>query len=262
MTNDRANLFRLLLCAALLVLPACITTEGRVFTSEADPKEALEARVTLARGYIGEGNWEDAKRNLRLAADIDPNSPDVHEAFALVYQSTGEYELAEQSFKKALSLRPNFSRARNNYAAFLYSQGEYQKAEAELTIVTKDTLYESRPQAFINLGLCQVRLKKLDAAKVSFTRALTMDRTNQIAMLEMANIEFEQENWPQSQRYFDNYRQVVRRLPARALWLGIRLADKLENDNARASMALALRNMYPQSAEFQAYERAVQSGGL
>jgi type IV pilus assembly protein PilF len=246
----------------LLTLQACITTEGRVFTNAASPQEALQTRVSLARGYIGEQNWEDAKRNLQIASDIDPNSPDVHEAFALVYQSTGEYELAEESFKKAISLRKPFSRARNNYAAFLYSQGRYAEAEAQLEIVTKDTLYESRPQAFVNLGLCRVRLDKLELARESFTRALTMDRTNRIALIELANIHYEQGNWAQADRYLDTYRTLNRRQSPRALWLGVRLANKLGNENAKASRALALRNLYPQSAEYQAYERALQSGEL
>ena len=138
----------------LFALTGCVTTETEVF--ESSPDEALEARVQLARSYIGEQNWEDAKRNLKLAQDIDPRSPDVYEAFALVYQSTGEYELAEDSFKRAISLRNPFSRARNNYAAFLYSQARYQEAAEQLEVVVQDTLYKGRPRAFVNLGLARV----------------------------------------------------------------------------------------------------------
>jgi type IV pilus assembly protein PilF len=218
--------------------------------------------VQLARSYIGEQNWADAKRNLRVAASIDPNSPEVHEAFALVYQSTGEYELAEKNYKKAIALKRPFSRARNNYAAFLYSQERYSEAEKQLKVVVKDTLYEARPRAFINLGLCRVRLDNLPGAKEAFTRALAMDRTNRIALIEMANIEYEEANWVLSSRYLANYQMLVRRQSARALWLGVRLAKKLDDQDAMASRALALRNLYPESAEFQAYERAVQSGEL
>ena len=119
------------------------------------PEKALQSACALARQYIGEGNWEDAKRNLAMAVAIDRQNAEVHEAFALVYQSTGEYELAEENFKKAIKLDKNFSRARNNYAAFLFSQERYKEAEAELNYVVKDTLYPGRPQAFVNLGLCR-----------------------------------------------------------------------------------------------------------
>ena len=247
---------------ALLLVSACVTTEGRVFTNAVDADKALENRVQLARSYIGQQNWADAKRNLKLAAEIDPDAPEVHEAFALVYQSTGEYELAEQSFKAAISKKKNFSRARNNYAAFLYQQQRYQEAETQLEIVVLDVLYESRPRAYLNLGLCRLRLDDNDGARVALTRVLTMDRTNTIAMLELAHIEYAAENWSAAQRHYDSYRGEARGQSARALWLGVRLSEQLKNADAGASYALALRNLYPNSAEFQAYERAVQSGEL
>jgi len=248
--------------ALVLPLAACITSEGRVFTTEASPKEALKTRVQLARSYIGEQNWEDAKRNLRIAQEIDPNAPDVHEAFALVYQATGEYELAEASFKKAISLQKSFSRARNNYAAFLYSQERYREAEEQLEVVVSDTLYESRTQAFINLGLCRRRLEDNAGARQALTRALAMDRNNRLALLELAHIEYEDQDWAMAERHLTSYRALTRRQSARALWLGVRLSHALGNADDQASFALALRNLYPDSAEFQAYERALQSGEL
>jgi type IV pilus assembly protein PilF len=144
----------------LLTLPllACVTESESVFTEEASPGEALEKRVELARRYIGERNWEDAKRNLKAAVAIDDSNAEVYEAFALVYQSTGEFELAEESFRRAISLDRKFSRARNNYAAFLFSQERFAEAEEQLVAVVRDPLYSARPQAFMNLGLCRLRL--------------------------------------------------------------------------------------------------------
>ncbi|MEP5763107.1 MAG: type IV pilus biogenesis/stability protein PilW [Halieaceae bacterium] len=257
----RQSISRCVIVAGLaLLVSACVTQEGRVFTAEASPQEALKTRVQLARSYIGEQNWEDAKRNLKIAQEIDPNSAEVAEAFALVYQSTGEYELAEENFERAISLKKPFSRARNNYAAFLYSRGRYAESERQLEVVVKDTLYESRPQAFVNLGLCRVRLGETAGAREAFTRALTMDRGNRIALLELAHIEYGDDNWALAQRYLDSYRGFSRSLSARALWLGVRLSHKLGEQDAEASYGLALRNLYPKSPEFQAYERAVQSG--
>ena len=241
--------------AAALLLSACITTTDSVFTEQADPDKALERRVELARKYIGDRNWEDAKRNLRLAYEIDPNNAEVHEAFALVYQSTGEFEMAEQSYKTALKLDKSLSRARNNYAAFLYSQGRYAEAEKQLVIVTQDTLYKGRPRAFINLGLCRVQLFDAQGAEEAFRRALTMDRSNSIALLELAQLRFDAGDYENAQRYYDTYRTVVRQQSARGLWLGIRLARETGDRDAEGSYTLALSNLYPDSAEYQAYKR-------
>lgn len=244
----------ILLAAAV---SACVSSTETVFTEKADPEKALEYRVELARKYIGEGNWDNAKRNLSLATEIDPKNAEVHEAFALVYQSTGEYELAEESYKTAISLDKNFSRARNNYAAFLYSQRRYKEAQVELEYVIQDTLYKGRPRAFVNLGLCRVQNFDPQGAEEAFRRALTMDRTNSIALLELAQLRYDAADYTTSGRYYGTYRSVVRQQSARGLWLGIRLAREAGDQNAESSYALALANMYPDSAEYEAYKRTL-----
>ena len=259
----KSRLINLLRGSSLLLVLAmgsgCISTTESVFTEEASPEKALEQRVALARQYIGEGNWESAKRNLQLAYDIDPNNAEVHEAFALVYQSTGEYELAEENFKKAIKLDRGFSRCRNNYAAFLFSQERYREAEQQLDYVVTDTLYSGRPRAFVNLGLCRQKLFNPDGAEEAFVRALAMDRTNRIALLEVAQIRFDAGDYPNALSYYDTYKRVARQQSARGLWLGVRLAKATGDRDAEGSYALALSNRYPDSAEYQAYLRTKQS---
>jgi len=58
----------------VLVCTGCITTTETVFTEKASPEKALERRVQLARNYVGEGDYENAKRNLKLAYEIDPDN--------------------------------------------------------------------------------------------------------------------------------------------------------------------------------------------
>lgn len=245
--------------ALTLALGGCVSYEERVFTKEASPEETLELRVELARKYIGQGDWENAKRNLKLAFEIDPRNPEVHEAFALVYQSTGEYELAEEHFKTAIKLDKNFSRARNNYAAFLYSQERYKEAAKQLEVVTRDSLYRGRPNAFVNLGMCRLQLFDKEGAEAAFMRALTMDRTNTIALLEVAQLRFDAGDYDAAQQFYDTYRSVARQQSSRALWLGIRLARARGDRDAEGSYVLALTNMYPESAEYEAYLRTVKS---
>jgi len=239
-----------------LLLSGCVTESESVFTEDASPERALEQRLTLARQYIGRGNYEDAKRNLSAAVAIDARNAEVHEAFALVYQSTGEFELAEESYERAIGYRRDFSRARNNYAAFLYGQQRYAEAEAQLERVVRDTLYEARAQAFLNLGLCRLQLFKPTAAEEAFLRVLAMQDRNPIALLEVAQLRFEAGDTRNASIYYAKYRNVVRQQSARGLWFGIRLARATGDRDAEGSFALALRNLYPQSAEFEAFQRS------
>lgn len=248
---------RLAVLVTPLLLAACVTETETVFTEPASPEDVMEQRVELARQYIGQRDWENAKRNLKAAVEIDDRNAEVYEAFALVYQSTGEFELAEDSFKRAISLDRNFSRARNNYAAFLYSQERYREAEAQLALVVKDTLYGARPQAFVNLGLCRLRLFDNRGAEEAFLRALAMQRNNSIALLEVAQLRLEAGDNSNAALYYEQYRQVVRQQSPRGLWFGIRLAEAMGDSDAQSSYAMALTNLYPTSAEYEAYQRSL-----
>lgn len=245
---------------AAAFLAGCVTTTDSVYTNPPSPEDALERRVSLARQYIGEGDWENAKRNLSQAVKIDDRNAEVHEAFALVYQSTGEKELAEESFEKAIRLQRDFSRARNNYAAFLFSEQRYADAEKQLNYVVKDTLYSARPLAFVNLGLCQLQLDKREEAEESFSRALSMDRVNTIALLELAILKYEDGDYRAAERYYGTYRTAVRPQSPRGLWLGVRLARATGDKDGESSYALALSSLYPKSPEYQEYQRTLNSG--
>jgi len=237
-----------------MALSGCITETTGGPELEADPEAALARRVELARQYIGRGDWDNAKRNLELAAEMDDDNPEVHEAFGLVYQSTGEYDRAETSFVRALKVDPGFARARNNYAAFLFFLGRYAEAEEQFEKVTTNTLYSGRPLAFINLGLSRLRLDDKPGAEAAFSRALTMDRRNPIALLEMGYLKLDQGAVDDADSFYGVYRTVVGRQSARGLVLGIEIALAKGDRDAAASYELALRNRYPDSPEYRQYQ--------
>ena len=190
------------------LMGGCVTERSGGTQMSSDPDAALNKRGALARQYIGVGDWENAKRNLELAQEVDPNYAEVFEAFPLVYQSTGEFPMAENKFRAALKAEPTLSRARNNYAALVYSKGCFIEAEREFYRVTEDTLYSGRPMAFVNLGLCRLQLEDNPGAKAAFTRALSMDRRNPVALLEMGFPRLEAGDTNEAARYHGTYRTV------------------------------------------------------
>ena len=249
--------FSLLCGGALMVLlglmGGCVTEHSGGTQMSSDPDAALDKRGALARQYIGVGDWENAKRNLELAQEVDPNNAEVFEAFALVYRSTGEFEMAENQFRAALKAEPTVSRARNNYAAFLYSQGRLIEAAREFYRVTEDTLCSGRPMAFVNPGLCRLQLEDSPGAKASFTRALSMDRRNPVALLEMGFLRVEAGDTNEAARYHGTYRTVSPQQSPRGLLLGLEIADQTGDRDALSSYELALRNLCPDSAEYRVW---------
>lgn len=239
---------------AVLTLAGCVTETVGGPDTQVDQQAALDRRVELARQYIGRGDWENAKRNLELAFEIDPDNASVHEAFGLVYQSTGEYDRAEDSFRRALRIDPKFSRARNNYAAFLFFLGRFEEAEKEFVVVAEDPLYSGRPLAYINLGMSRLNLADGPGAEMAFSRALRMDRRNPTALLEMGYLRLAAGDVPGAETYYGVYRTAVPRQAPRGLVLGIEIARAAGDSNAQSSYELALRNLYPDSPEYRAWQ--------
>ena len=242
-----------LLAAVIGLMVGCVTEYSGVTQMSSDPEAALDKRVSLARQYMGVGDWENAKRNLELAREVDPNNAEVSEAFAQVYQSTGEFEMAENQFRAALKAEPSLSRARNNFAAFLYSQGRYTEAELESNSVTEDTLYSGRPMAFVNLGLCWPNQGDNAGAEAAFTRALSMNRRNPVALLETDFLRLEAGDTDEAAMYYGTYRTVSPQQSPRGLLLGLEIADQTGEQDTLGSYELALRNLYPDSAEYRAW---------
>ena len=115
--------------------------------------------------------------------------------------------------------------------------------------------FRALPASRRDLGLCREQLFNPQGAEEAFVRALAMDRTNSIALLEMAQLRFDVGDTFNARKYYNTYRSVVRQQSARGLWLGIRLAREAGDLNDEGSYALALSNLYPDSVEYQAYKR-------
>ncbi|MGK0500790.1 MAG: type IV pilus assembly protein PilF [Oceanicoccus sp.] len=253
-TSLLAVIRQLMLLLPVFILAACVTTERGGVGTKADEQKALEYSVQLARSYIRSGNWDAAKRHLKIALENDDSSAEVYEALALVFQNTGEFELAEENYKKSIRLDSKLSRVRNNYAAFLYQQKRYKKAADELELVVADTLYVNRTSAYVNLGRAYLQLEQLEKSEAAFRRAFLMDRRNFALMYQLADVYYQMGDYPQSQQFYDGYRSQVKQQPAAALWLGIRLAAKFDNRDALSSFALALKNIYPSSKQYLMYK--------
>lgn len=244
---------KVVLLAAVVLLSACVTTQKGVYTSKADKQKALDYSVQLANQYISQGNWDAAKRHLRYAQEVDSRHAPTHEALARLFENTGEVELAEEHYRDAIRLDKSFVHGRHNYAVFLYNRQRYREAAEQLEVVADEVLYENRFSAFLSLGKSYMELEEYGKAAKAFQRAHLLQRESPTALLALANAEYELGNYIEAQKRYDRYRQSVKKQSARGLWLGIRLADHFGDENARASYALALQNLYPSSREYLAY---------
>jgi type IV pilus assembly protein PilF len=244
--------------AALLL---CLVTlmAGCVSTGNVDPlstskgrDEARQAYVQLGLGYLQQGQTERAKAPLKKALELDGSDADANAALALVFQTELEPALADQYYSKALSSRPKDARILNNYGGFLYEQKRYKEAYERFEQAADDNLYTERARVFENLGMTALKLNDRANALELFNKALRLDRQQPRALLEMAELSYEDRHYVPARDYYDRFSQLSEQ-NARSLLLGTRLAKIYDDRNKAASYGLQLKRLYPGTPEYQQY---------
>ena len=242
--------------AALLIVFALLT--GCVTTGKVNPMdtskgrdEARQAYVQLGLGYLQEGSTERAKIPLKKALELNGSDADANAALALVFQAEMEPELAEQHFRKALNARSD-ARILNNYGSFLYEQKRYKEAYELFEKAAADTLYPERSRVFENLGMTAAALGQREVARQHLEKALRLNRQQPRALLEMAEMSYQDMQYVPAKEYFDRFTQLSEQT-ARSLLLGTRLAKVYEDKNKAASYGLQLKRLYPGTPEYQQY---------
>lgn len=239
----RWGLLPLLLAAAL---SGCVTE-----TTERTPAPRsvqLQAHLDLARGYLENRDYNRAREPLERALEIDPRSAEAATLMAVLYQAQNEPELAERYYRQALRSDPDFSMALNNYGTFLYGRGRFEDALDPLRRLVEDPDYRERARAYQNLGLTELKVGNKDRAREAFERSLSFNAVLPASCLELAQLAYEDGAFADAGRYYDMFRERARQTP-RSLCLGIELARQAGNHDQRASYEIALKNLYPDSAE-------------
>ena len=237
----------------LSLLAGCVSGgAGDPLASRQGREDAGRAYVQLGLGYLQQGLTEQAKAPLGKALALDSRDADAHAALALVFQAEGEPALAEQHFAKALATQPNDTRIRNNYGSFLYAQGRFGEAQANFRQAAADTLYPERSRVYENLGLTALKLGQAAQARDYLEKALRLNQRQPKALLEMAELSYENRHYVPARDYYDRFSQLSDH-DARSLLLGSRLARVFDEQGTLAELGQQLQRLYPGTPEYQQY---------
>ena len=105
----------------------------------------------------------------------------------------------------------------------------------------------------VNLGFCRLQLEDDAGAEVAFTRALSMDRRNLVALLDMDYLRLGAGDTNEAARYHGTHRTVFPQQSPRGLLLGLEIAAQTGDQDPLGSYELALRNLYPDFLEYRAW---------
>ena len=243
-------------------LGGCVSTlpdEGGI--KEKDPALFEQKNLDIAYGFLQEGYPGRAIGRLDEILKVNSRSARAYGMLGVVYQSQGEYELAADNFNRSLSIDSSASDVRNNYGVLLYEMKKYDAAREQFEEVTEDIYYDKRSRAFENLGFVAMRTDDRQGAQELFERALRLDRNLPKASLELADIFYQDGNFVEADRYFQNYRRLTQRNrpEPRGLLLGIDLARVFKQTGQLQKYADQLSRYYPGSQEYRKYQASLRN---
>jgi Tfp pilus assembly protein PilF len=160
-------------CIAFAALASCTTANK--------DREEADLRLRLGTGYLQEGNYPLALRELLLAAKLDPRNAMVQNNLGLAYFFRERYELSAEHLQNAISIDPKYSEARNNFARVLIELTRYDQAIRELKVVLDDLTYPDPAKAWVNLGLAYFQKGEYATARDRFATAIQNDRNHCLA---------------------------------------------------------------------------------
>lgn len=236
----------IIICLAALTisLAGCASSSGR--SSGADLARASEINLNLAVEQLRKGNLALAKEKLDRALEQNPRNAAAHSTAGVLYERLGETNKADSHYQRAIALDPKNSEYKNNYAAYLCKRGAYERGEKLALQAAKDLLYRTREAAFFNAGTCARSRGDLTRAGALFRAALEVRPRFAAALLELAEIEYEQQNYLSARGFLERYMEVGRATPA-SLWLGVQIERALGNTAVEQHYANRLKTEYPYS---------------
>lgn len=254
---NRFSTFFIVTIIGCLLITGCVVegNKSNPLRTEQGKKEAVQAYIDLAFGYVRIGQLEQAKDPLLEALKIDPKSIDANAAMAYVFQLENDPKNAQTFFEKALAIEPNNTRVLNNYGAFLFEQNRLDEAKKVLLKASEDSFYSERSMVFENLGLIALRQNLLNEAEEYFNQALLFNKMRPVSLISLAEIYYQKKNYVQSKSYYDNFIAIIdNRQTPQSLLFGIRLSTALNDKQRVANYASQLQQLYPDSLEYKTYK--------
>jgi type IV pilus assembly protein PilF len=229
--------------AALLLIGGCISTTTGPPEKSANQGDAAELNYQLGARYYRKGDYDLARDRLELALEQNPKNGLAWSTLGLTYEAL--VRVAPRDFK-----------IQENYAVFLCRQDRFDDARKYFDKAIKAPTNDYSEQTYTNAGVCMMQ-KPDNVAAEEYLRAALERRPNYgEALLQMSVLFYETGDNLRARAFLQRY--LGSNMPtAPVLFHGIRIEEKLGDDNARREFTLQLLRDFPESAEA---ERIRQTG--
>jgi len=242
----------------LLVVSGCVSTTttqqgstvARPSGESGNKRDRARIHTELGSLYYSQRQMGVALEELKVAISSDADYGPAYNVLGLVYMELRENELARQNFERAIRLSPEDSDVNNNYGWFLCQTGAARESIQYFLNAIKNPLYQTPQKAYLNAGLCSVRMDDVARADDFFQRALRIDPNMPPALLNLALLNYRRGNLAEAKTYAARLNKATDPT-AESLWLALRIERRLGDRGAEASLATQMRRNFSGSREYQ-----------
>jgi type IV pilus assembly protein PilF len=240
--------------SSILLLSACVSSETSITTQNTgagiaiqfDPKGAAEIRVKLALVYLQKNNMQQAKENLDIALEYQPNNANVYRIFAYYYQRVNENKTAEEYYKKSLHIDSKNADTYNNYGTFLCELGRYKEAEKAFMTAIEQSTYTGVANTYENAAVCAEKAGATEKAIYYYQYALSHSPNKYYINLFLAKLNVDEQEYAAARLNLFNF-QKKSKTNAESLWQWIRLSYATEKGASLSRYAGQLLEQFPDS---------------
>jgi len=235
-----------LIAAVCVFLAACASNQAEDSYSENKQRKAAESNTSLGLEYMNRGQYEVALGKLKKAVKEDPGYAPAHTVMAVLYERIGEDKLAGQQYRKAYEADPKDGDVNNNYGVYLCQSTDSNKAIDHFLTALDDPFYSSPSVALTNAGSCELGRGNQKEAEEYLRRALRIEADFPDALMNMAQLSFEQGNYLKARAFMQRY-EAVARPGATGLLLGYKIEKASGDERSAYKYKAALEQSFPKS---------------
>ncbi len=235
------------LLLSLAFLAGCVS-EGTTTRRTTLTEDAADQNYQLGARYYRNGNYDLARDRLERAIEFDSRMVDAHNLLALTMVQLGNDRLATEHFNRAVRLAPNNPDVRNAYAVYLCQKEQYDEAivqfERAIGIIENEETY----LMMTNAGVCIAKKPDPVMAEKYFRDALTVRPTHAEALIQMAALQFGQDENFRARAFLERYLSTNPPSPG-VLYLAVQIETEDGDNRAATDYTNQLIREFPESAE-------------
>lgn len=240
-------------CAAQ---PGAMDVQTGASHRSAPNPQLAQVRLQLATLHWQEGRTGIALQELASALQADPHSVDAWNLQGWVQLQSQQWALARSSFTQALALRPNDAHTLYNLGWLACQEKRYAVADEffDQALAGQQLHGQSLARTWMAKAVCLRDAGDVPQALLAMEKAAQIDEGSPVVAYNFADILYAHGDTERAARFIRRIHEGQFVTPA-SLWLAIKVERRLGNADMVRQLADQLHKRFPESQEWQRFER-------